>query len=185
LQQSRVDKPANWRNNALTPLPLRKIEMPLDIRPAVREDAALILRFITDLAIYEKAEHEVKTDVAGIENSLFADGSSAHGLICELDGEPIGYAVYFFNYSTWLGKHGLYLEDLYVTPQQRGVGAGKALLRYLAKLAVARGCGRFEWSVLDWNQPAIDFYESIGARPQNEWIGYCLTGDALSEFAAG
>lgn len=106
--------------------------MPLDIRPAVREDAALILRFITDLAIYEKAEHEVKTDVAGIENSLFADGSTAHGLICELDGKPIGYAVYFFNYSTWLGKHGLYLEDLYVTPQQRGVGAGKALLRYLA-----------------------------------------------------
>jgi len=79
----------------------------------------------------------------------------------------------------------LYLEDLYVTPQQRGVGAGKALLRHLAKLAVARGCGRFEWSVLDWNQPAIDFYESIGARPQNEWIGYRLTGDALSEFAAG
>ncbi|WP_312361104.1 GNAT family N-acetyltransferase, partial [Stutzerimonas balearica] len=96
-----------------------------------------------------------------------------------------GYAVYFFNYSTWLGKHGLYLEDLYVTPQQRGVGAGKALLRYLAKLAVARGCGRFEWSVLDWNQPAIDFYESIGARPQNEWIGYRLAGDALSEFATG
>ena len=149
--------------------------MSLHIRPAVREDAALILRFITDLAIYEKAKQEVKTDVAGIENSL----------ICELDGEPIGYAVYFFNYSTWLGKHGLYLEDLYVTPQQRGVGAGKALLRHLAKLAVARGCGRFEWSVLDWNQPAIDFYESIGARPQNEWIGYRLAGDALSEFAAG
>ena len=101
--------------------------MPLNIRPAVREDAALILRFITDLAIYEKAEHEVKTDVAGIENSLFGEGSTAHGLICELDGEPIGYAVYFFNYSTWLGKHGLYLEDLYVTPEQRGAGA--ALLR--------------------------------------------------------
>lgn len=99
--------------------------MPLNIRPAVREDAALILRFITDLAIYEKAEHEVKTDVAGIENSLFGEGSTTHGLICELDGEPIGYAVYFFNYSTWLGKHGLYLEDLYVTPEQRGVGAGK------------------------------------------------------------
>ena len=159
--------------------------MSLTIRPATREDAALILRFITDLAIYEKAEHEVKTDVTGIESSLFADDSTAHGLICERGGEPIGYAVYFFNYSTWLGKHGLYLEDLYVTPQQRGVGAGKALLRHLAKLAVARGCGRFEWSVLDWNQPAIDFYESIGARPQHEWIGYRLTGDALSAFAAG
>ena len=93
--------------------------------------------------------------------------------------------VYFFNYSTWLGKHGLYLEDLYVTPEQRGAGAGKALLRHLAKLAVARGCGRFEWSVLDWNTPAIEFYDSIGARPQNEWIGYRLAGEALTSFAAG
>jgi len=152
--------------------------MSLTIRPATREDAALILRFITDLAIYEKAEHEVET-------GLSADDTPARGLVGERGGEPIGYAVYFFNYSTWLGKHGLYLEDLYVTPQQRGVGAGKALLRHLAKLAVARGCGRFEWSVLDWNQPAIDFYESIGARPQHEWIGYRLTGDALSAFAAG
>jgi len=163
----------------------KETPMSLNIRPATRDDAALILRFITDLAIYEKAEHEVKTDVAGIENSLFAETSNAHGVICELDGKPIGYAVYFFNYSTWLGRHGLYLEDLYVTPQQRGIGAGKSLLRHLARLAVARGCGRFEWSVLDWNQPAIDFYESIGARPQSEWIGYRLTGDALTAFAAG
>ena len=98
--------------------------MSLTIRPATRDDAALILRFITDLAIYEKAEHEVKTDAAGIENSLFADDSTAHGLICERGGEPIGYAVYFFNYSTWLGRNGLYLEDLYVTPEARGTGAG-------------------------------------------------------------
>lgn len=139
--------------------------MPLHIRPATPEDAELILRFITDLAIYEKAEHEVKTDAAGIRDSLFAEGSTAHGLICENDGQPIGYAVYFFNYSTWLGKHGLYLEDLYVSPDARGLGAGKALLHHLAQLAVARGCGRFEWSVLDWNIPAIDFYESFGARP--------------------
>lgn len=159
--------------------------MSLTIRPATREDAALILRFITDLAIYEKAEHEVKTDVAGIESSLFADDSTAHGLICERGGEPIGYAVYFFNYSTWLGKHGLYLEDLYVSPEARGLGAGKALLRHLAQLAVARGCGRFEWSVLDWNTPAIDFYESFGARPQSEWTTYRLTGQALLDFAAG
>lgn len=159
--------------------------MPIDIRPATPEDAELILRFITDLAIYEKAEHEVKTDAAGIRDSLFAEGSTAHGLICENDGQPIGYAVYFFNYSTWLGKHGLYLEDLYVSPEARGLGAGKALLRHLAQLAVARGCGRFEWSVLDWNTPAIDFYESFGARPQSEWIGYRLTGQALLDFAAG
>jgi GNAT superfamily N-acetyltransferase len=158
--------------------------MPLHIRPATPEDAELILRFITDLAIYEKAEHEVKTDAAGIRDSLFAEGSTAHGLICENDGQPIGYAVYFFNYSTWLGKHGLYLEDLYVSPEARGLGAGKALLRHLAQLAVARDCGRFEWSVLDWNTPAIDFYESFGARPQSEWTTYRLTGQALLDFAA-
>lgn len=159
--------------------------MPLHIRPATPDDAELILRFITDLAIYEKAKHEVKTDAAGIRDSLFAEGSTAHGLICENDGQPIGYAVYFFNYSTWLGKHGLYLEDLYVSPEARGVGAGKALLRHLAQLAVARDCGRFEWSVLDWNTPAIDFYESFGARPQSEWTTYRLTGQALLDFAAG
>ncbi|MPT20534.1 GNAT family N-acetyltransferase [Pseudomonas sediminis] len=158
--------------------------MPLTIRPATPDDAELILGFITELAIYEKAEHEVKTDAAGIRDSLFADGSTAHGLICEHDGQPIGYAVYFFNYSTWLGKHGLYLEDLYISPEARGLGAGKALLRHLAQLAVARGCGRFEWSVLDWNTPAIDFYESFGARPQSEWTTYRLAGQALLDFAA-
>ena len=159
--------------------------MPLAIRPATPDDAELILRFITDLAIYEKAEHEVKTDAAGIRDSLFAEGSTAHGLICENDGQPIGYAVYFFNYSTWLGKHGLYLEDLYISPKTRGVGAGKALLRHLAQLAVASGCGRFEWSVLDWNTPAIDFYTAAGAKPQDEWTVYRLEGEALHDFANG
>ncbi|QGZ29595.1 GNAT family N-acetyltransferase [Stutzerimonas stutzeri] len=157
--------------------------MPLTIRPAVRDDAALILRFITELAIYERAEHEVKTDVAGIESSLFAEGATAAALICERNGQPIGYAVYFFNYSTWLGRNGLYLEDLYVTPEARGTGAGKALLRHLARMAVSRGCGRFEWSVLDWNEPAIRFYESLGARPQDEWTTYRLTGTALQALA--
>ncbi len=159
--------------------------MPLHIRPATIDDAALILRFIIDLAIYEKAEHEVKTDANGLRDSLFGEGSSSHALICEQDGAPIGYAVYFFNYSTWLGKHGLYLEDLYVSPDARGCGAGKALLQHLARLAVSKGCGRFEWSVLDWNQPAIDFYQSFGARPQDEWTTYRLTGQALLDFAAG
>lgn len=157
--------------------------MPLTIRPAVRDDAALILRFITELAIYERAEHEVKTDVAGIESSLFAEGATAGALICERNGQPIGYAVYFFNYSTWLGRNGLYLEDLYVTPEARGTGAGKALLRHLARMAVSHGCGRFEWSVLDWNEPAIRFYESLGARPQDEWTTYRLTGTALQALA--
>ena len=157
--------------------------MSLHIRPARADDAALILRFITDLARYEKAEQEVKTDVAGIRNSLFSADSNAHALICERAGQPIGYAVYFFNYSTWLGKSGLYLEDLYVDPAQRGTGAGKALLRHLAKIAVDRQCGRFEWAVLDWNQPAIDFYEALGARPQSEWTTYRLTGQALRDLA--
>ena len=159
--------------------------MTLNIRPASAADAALILRFITDLAIYEKAEHEVKTDTAGIEASLFGPDSSAQALICEYDGRPIGYAVYFFNYSTWLGKHGLYLEDLYISPEARGGGAGKALLRHLAQLAVAKDCGRFEWAVLDWNTPAIEFYEAFGAKPQDEWTTYRLTGQALLDFAQG
>lgn len=157
--------------------------MPLNIRPATRQDAALILRFITELAIYERAEQEVNTDVAGIEASLFADDASASALICERDGQPIGYAVYFFNYSTWLGRNGLYLEDLYVTPEARGTGAGKALLKHLAGIALSRNCGRFEWSVLDWNEPAIQFYESLGARPQEEWTTYRLTGAALHALA--
>lgn len=159
--------------------------MTLHIRSATADDAELILRFITDLAIYEKAEHEVKTDVAGIRDSLFGESSTTHGLICEQDGVAIGFAVYFFSYSTWLGKHGIYLEDLYVSPEHRKLGAGKALLRHLAQLAVAKGCGRMEWAVLDWNTPAMEFYESFGARPKDDWVCYRLTGQALLDFAAG
>jgi GNAT superfamily N-acetyltransferase len=155
----------------------------MEIRQATVEDLDLILRFVRELAAYEKAEHEVVATATDIESSLFGPGSSTRALICELDNEPIGYAVYFFNYSTWLGRHGLYLEDLYVSPEHRGAGAGKALLKHLAQLAVAKGCGRFEWSVLDWNEPAIRFYQSIGARPQDEWVGYRLTGEALEAFA--
>lgn len=157
--------------------------MTITIRPATHDDAALILGYIRELAIYEKAEHEVVASVADIEQSLFGPDSTAHGLICLQDEQPVGYAVYFFNYSTWQGKSGLYLEDLYITPAARGSGAGKKLLRHLAQLAVARGCGRFEWSVLDWNQPAIDFYESFGAAAQSEWVKYRLAGDALLQFA--
>ncbi|MCF3994288.1 GNAT family N-acetyltransferase, partial [Pseudomonas aeruginosa] len=98
-------------------------------------------------------------------------------------GRPIGYAVYFYSYSTWLGRNGIYLEDLYVTPEYRGVGAGRRLLRELAREAVANDCGRLEWSVLDWNQPAIDFYRSIGALPQDEWVRYRLDGEALRKMA--
>jgi len=103
--------------------------------------------------------------------------------MCLQDGQPIGFAVYFFNYSTWQGRNGLYLEDLYVSPDSRGSGAGKALLKALAREALAKGCGRFEWCVLDWNEPAIQFYKSIGALPQEEWVRYRMEGEGLRKFA--
>ncbi len=155
----------------------------IEIRKATVEDSSLILRFVTELAIYEKAEHEVKATESDIQESLFGSDSKTNAIICNINNEPVGFAVYFFNYSTWLGKHGLYLEDLYVSPEFRGSGAGKALLKHLAKIALSKNCGRFEWSVLDWNEPAIQFYQSIGAKPQAEWVSYRLTGKSLEEFA--
>jgi GNAT superfamily N-acetyltransferase len=155
----------------------------IEIRQATAEDSALILRFITDLAIYEEAEDEVIATELDINNSLFGNNSSTQAVICNINDTPVGFAVYFFNYSTWLGKHGLYLEDLYVSPEYRGAGAGKALLKHLAKIAVSNNCGRLEWSVLDWNEPAIQFYLSIGAKPQDEWVAYRLTGAALEDLA--
>ena len=157
----------------------------VQIRPAIADDAGLILHFIRELAIYEKAESSVQTDEAGIRASLFAADAKAQALICERGGQAIGYAVFFYNYSTWLGRNGIYLEDLYVSPEARGSGAGKALLQHIARLAVAQGCGRFEWSVLDWNTPAIDFYKAAGAVAQDEWTVYRLQGDALQKFARG
>ncbi|SDT42475.1 Ribosomal protein S18 acetylase RimI [Pseudomonas asplenii] len=157
--------------------------MSLEIREARPSDAPQILAFITELADYERARHEVIASVVDIERSLFGEGATAHGLICLRDGEPVGFAVFFFSYSTWLGRNGLYLEDLYVSPQQRGAGAGKKLLRHLAKIACANDCGRLEWSVLDWNEPAIRFYESIGAQPQSEWVRYRMDGEVLRHFA--
>ncbi|WP_219701741.1 GNAT family N-acetyltransferase [Marinomonas lutimaris] len=153
------------------------------IREAKREDSNTILKFVKELAAYEKAEHEVLATEQMIEDSIFSEHSSTKAIICEKDGNPIGFAVYFFNYSTWLGKHGLYLEDLFVSPSERGSGAGKALLKHLAGIAVANDCGRFEWNVLDWNKPAIDFYESLGAKPKSEWLGYQLTGEHLTALA--
>ncbi|KQP18180.1 GNAT family N-acetyltransferase [Pseudorhodoferax sp. Leaf267] len=158
--------------------------MTISIRPASAGDAALILHFIRELAIYEKAEDQVEATVETIGSSLFGPGSPSRALICEQDGQAVGFAVYFFNYSTWQAKKGLYLEDLFVLPTARGQGAGKRLLQHLAGIAVQEGCGRFEWSVLDWNQPAIDFYDSIGAKPQAEWVRYRMTGAALRDFVA-
>ncbi|MFU8765005.1 MAG: GNAT family N-acetyltransferase [Haliea sp.] len=154
------------------------------IRQAQPQDCALILRFVRDLALYEKALNEVTATEENLRGLLFAEHPRVFALICELDGEAAGFALYFYNFSSWLGRLGLYLEDLYVDPAQRGRGAGKALLQHLAKQAVAEGCGRFEWNVLDWNEPAIQFYESFGARPQSEWVGYRLAGKALEDFAA-
>jgi GNAT superfamily N-acetyltransferase len=154
------------------------------IRPAEANDAELILRFIRELAIYERAEDQVVATEDDIRATLFQAGS-ARALICSVDGVPAGFAVYFFNYSTWQGRKGLYLEDLYVTPAHRGAGAGKALLQDLARIAVAERCGRFEWSVLDWNEPALQFYRSIGASPMPEWVRHRLAGQALEEFARG
>lgn len=155
----------------------------IEIRQATVADAGLILRFITELAAYEKAENEVIATQQGIENSLFGSDSTTFAVICSVNNEPVGFAVYFFNYSTWLGKRGLYLEDLYVFPEYRGSGAGKVILKHLAETALAADCGRFEWSVLDWNEPAIQFYRSIGAKAQGEWVGYRLEGNALEAFA--
>lgn len=155
----------------------------ITIRDAVTSDSAQILAFIKDLASYENAVDEVVAEEKDIQESIFGQSSSVKALICSLGEEPIGFAVYFYNYSTWQGKKGLYLEDLYVSPEHRGIGAGKELLKHLAKIAVSQNCGRFEWSVLDWNKPAIDFYESIGAKQKKEWIGYQLTGGALYDFS--
>ncbi len=155
----------------------------IHIRPAVADDAPSILRFIRELAIYEEAEHEVAASEDDIRRSLFDGQGPAHALMCSVDGVDAGFAVYFFNYSTWQGRKGLYLEDLYLSPEHRKLGAGKALLQHLARIAVEQGCGRFEWSVLDWNEPALEFYRSIGAWPMKEWVKHRLAGPALVEFA--
>lgn len=156
------------------------------IRPATAADAAVILRFITELAEYEKAVHEVEATVETLSQSIFGPESVTRAVICEAEtGEPVGFAIWFMNYSTWQARNGLYLEDLYVTPDHRGAGVGRMLLKHLAQVAISEGCGRFEWSVLDWNEPAIRVYEKIGAEPQKEWIRYRLAGEELKAFAEG
>lgn len=156
----------------------------ISIRPATSADAQLVFDFIVELAVYERARHEVKTSVAEITETLFGASAKARALICSIDGKPVGYAVYFYTYSTWLGKNGIWLEDVYVSPAARGKGAGKALLKHVAQIAVKENCGRFEWSVLDWNTPSIEFYKSLGAKCMEEWDIYRVTGDALHKLAA-
>jgi GNAT superfamily N-acetyltransferase len=154
------------------------------IRTAIREDIALILDFIRELADYEKLAHEVVADEAGLSMQLFGERPRAEVLIAEVDGESAGFALFFHNFSTFLGKPGLYLEDLFVRPAFRGLGLGKRLMVRLAQIAVERDCGRFEWSVLDWNAPAIDFYRGLGAVGMDDWTVQRVSGDALRTLAA-
>ena len=153
------------------------------IRLAEEEDTSLILDFIRQLSVYEKLEHEVVADEERLRATLFGDRPFAEVIIAEYAGEPAGFALFFHNFSTFLARPGLYLEDLFVRPELRGRGIGKLLLQTLARIAVDRGCGRFEWWVLDWNEPAIRFYRRLGAQSMDEWTVFRVTGDALTDLA--
>lgn len=153
------------------------------IRFAGASDVPTILGFIRALAVYEKLEHACLADEAGLHAHLFGPKPFAEVLLIEEDGKAHGFALFFHNFSTFLAKPGIYLEDLFVDPAQRGKGYGKALLVKLAEIAIERGCGRLEWSVLDWNKPSIEFYLSLGARPMDEWTIYRLDGVALTGLA--
>jgi GNAT superfamily N-acetyltransferase len=156
----------------------------LSIRAATPADIALIGQFIRDLAEYEKLAHAVRFDEAVLAQKLFGPRPYAEVLIGEIDGVALGFALFFHNFSTFEGRPGIYLEDLFVRPDARGSGLGKALLGRLAALAVERDCARLEWSVLDWNTPAIDFYKALGAVPMDEWTVYRVDGAALDQLAA-
>lgn len=155
----------------------------LEIKKAQKNDSATILSFINQLAEYEKMSEEVSASVEKIEETLFGQDPKAECVIGYFENKPVGFALFFHNYSTFLGKPGIYLEDLFVIPEMRGKGFGKALLKHLAELAVERNCGRLEWSVLDWNTPAIEFYKSLGAVPMDEWTVFRLTGTSLKNLA--
>lgn len=157
--------------------------MSLHIRPATSADAELVFDLICELAVYEKLRHEVVATAQTIRETVFGPNSCTEVLIAEWNGEPAGFAIFFATYSTFLGRQGIFLEDIYVREALRGHGIGKRLLAEVARVAVERQCGRLEWSVLDWNKPAIDFYESLGAEAQSEWIRYRMTGEALAALA--
>ena len=158
--------------------------MSVQIRLGQRSDVALILRLIKALSVYEKLEDKVVATEEKVDRALFGPRPYAETLIAEQDGEAVGFALFFHNFSTFLAQPGIYLEDLFVLPERRGGGVGRALLERLAQLAVERGCGRLEWAVLDWNVDAIRFYERIGAKPNAEWTVYRLTGESLQRVAA-
>jgi GNAT superfamily N-acetyltransferase len=155
----------------------------LSIRPATPQDARLILEFIRDLAEYERAPEAAVATEADLLRDGFGPNPKFHCVIAEWEGAPAGFAFYFYNYSTWQGRPGLYLEDLFVRPQYREKGIGKALLIHLAQVAVRENCGRFQWQVLDWNTPAIQFYESLGARKLTEWLTMRVEGEDIEKLA--
>ena len=157
--------------------------MTIAIRPASSGDVPTILRFIRELAAYEREPDAVEATVPMLRDALFGPAPAAEALIAERSGASIGFALFFHTFSTWTGRRGLWLEDLYVTPEARGSGAGAALLKALAGIAIDRDCPRLEWTVLDWNTPAIKFYRAKGARPQDEWTTQRVTGAALRELA--
>ena len=153
------------------------------IKMAAKEDAPIVLDFIKKLAEYEKLSHEVTATVEDLNCTLFSENSNTQAVIGYLENQPVSVAIFFHNYSTFLGKKGLYLEDLFVLPKVRGKGIGKSMLKYLAKIALERDCGRFEWSVLDWNEPAINFYKNIGAEIKKEWLTTRISGKSLVNLA--
>lgn len=155
----------------------------ITIRPATRDDVPLVLQFIRDLAIYERLENEVSASEAELREALFGEQRHAEVVFACRAGEPVGFALFFHNFSTFKGRPGIYLEDLFVRPEARGRGVGKQLLAYLARTAVERRCARLEWAVLDWNEPSIGFYRSLGAVPMDEWTTFRLTDDALALLA--
>ena len=155
----------------------------MKIRPATEADLGTIEELIRALAEYERMADEVVMDARLLRKNLFGDRPYAEVLIAEVDGEPAGFALFFHNFSTFVGRPGIYLEDLFVKPEHRGTGLGRALLKRLAEIAVERECGRLEWAVLDWNEPAIGFYKKLGARPNDEWTVFRLAGEALQELA--
>ena len=157
--------------------------MSLTVRPATPADAPVVHGFVLALAEYEKLSHEVEAVEADIAKALFGPSPRLFCDIAEVAGAPVGFAVWFYSYSTFTGRHGIYLEDLFVRPTARGRGLGKALLAHVASIAVSRGCPRFEWAVLDWNTPALDFYAAMGAKPMSEWTVHRVTGDALQKLA--
>ena len=154
-----------------------------ELRFATPDDVPTIMRFVRELAEFEREADKVVATEELLHEAMFGERPAAEAVIAERDGEPLGMALFFHNFSTWTGWRGLYLEDLYVTPAARGQGVGAALLRHLAGIAVDRGCTRFEWAVLNWNTKAIDFYKAMGAEPMDEWIVNRVSGDALTRLA--